>query len=45
MKLLKVDKRIAEALNGSLNKCNVLIVTDVDDIWKVTETKQMILFM
>ncbi|KAK8871577.1 hypothetical protein M9Y10_007310 [Tritrichomonas musculus] len=45
MELLKVDKRIAEALNGSLNKCNVLIVTDVDDIWKVTETKQMILFM
>ena len=39
MELLKVDKRIAEALNGSLNKCNDLIVTYVDDIWKVTETK------
>lgn len=39
MKLLKIDKRIAEAINGSFDKTENLTVTENDTFWIINEIK------
>lgn len=39
MKLLNIDKRIAEAINGSFDKTENMTVTEIETFWQVTENK------